>query len=353
MTGPIASRLRATAAYWGFALFLIVVAGTTGSWFIGADLVRERIAMMAETVVAEGGSFAVQSIEVTGFPFAFDTKVAGLRVTGRTPRGMWEWQAERVAARLSPWRTGGIAFDLAGTHRLRFRIGRLPLDLEIDAREAPGEFREAAGDAPRLVKVALRRLSVREAVTGRRIEAESATVQLYRYPGGDDSASEASAGVLVDVTGAVLPEGAEKLLGRDLAKLNAEVQVLGEMPVPVERSVLSRWRRGGGALEIKNLDLAWGPSKVTGSGTVTLDEGLQPEASFSASISGHDQTVEALVAAGLIREQEAQSVRLVLDMMSRRSGPGEEAVVRIPLSIQDRVFYVGPARLWRLPLVRW
>lgn len=353
MTGPLASRIRASAAYWGFGLFLAVVAGATGSWFIGADLVRGRIAVMGEAAVAEGGSFGLQSIAVTGFPFTFDTRVTGLRVTGRTPRGMWEWHADSVVANVSPWRTGEIAFDLAGSHRLRFRVGRLPLDLEIQAESAPGEFREASAGAPRLIKVAPRGFSIRETVAGRRIEAENAMVQLFRYAGTEGAVSDASAGLLVDITGVVLPEEAEKLLGRDLAKLSAEIQVLGEMPVPLERSALSRWRRDGGTLEIKNLDLAWGPSTVAGSGTVTLDDGLQPEASFSARITGHERTVDMLIAAGLIREQDARGIKLVLDMMSRRSAPGEEAVIRIPLSIQDRVFYVGPARLGRMPLIRW
>jgi hypothetical protein len=39
--------------------------------------------------------------------------------------------------------------------------------------------------------------------------------------------------------------------------------------------------------------------------------------------------------------------------MARRSSPGTEAVIRLPLSVQNRVIYVGPARLARLPPVRW
>ncbi len=164
---------------------------------------------------------------------------------------------------------------------------------------------------------------------------------------------EISAGLLIDLKGITLPEEAEKLLGRKMAHLEAEIQVLGDLPMPMDRPGLSRWRRDGGTLEIKNLDLAWGPAKVKASGTLGLDDALQPEVSLVTAITGYQKTVDALVAAGIVRERVARGVKLVLDMMARRSRPGQEATVRVPVSIQNRVIYVGPARLARLPLLRW
>jgi hypothetical protein len=353
MTEPKASRLRARISFWSFALFLIAVAGATASWFLGADLVRERINAIARTSVGVGGSFITTGITVTGFPFTFDARIAGIRVTGRTPRGLWEWRADRVKARISPWRAGGVTFDLTGNHKLRFRVGRQPLDLDITAAEAPGEFTGARDGAPRIFKVAPRKLVIREAVTGQRIDVNSASVQLFGYVRKKTASSESSAGLLLDLSGVTLPKTAEKLLGRKLKHFAAEIQVLGDLPLPPERPRLSRWRKDGGVLEIKKLDLAWGPAKLSGNGTMGLDEALQPEASLAARITGHQKTVDALVAAGVVQERVARGVKLVLDMMARRSSPGTEAVIRLPLSIQNRVIYVGPARLARLPPVRW
>jgi hypothetical protein len=349
---PRAVRIRARLAFLMFALFLAGVAAATASGFIGADMVRERIAGFAREAAAGGGSFATSSIKVTGFPFAFDAEVLGVRVTGRTPRGIWEWQADRVRARLSPWRSGDVGFDLAGNHKLRFRLGRQPLDLDITAESAPGDFIAARDGAPGIFKVAAERLVIREAVSGQRVDAEKGSLQIFRFLRAK-TAADTSAGVILDLSALTLPREADKLLGRKVAHLKAELQVLGDLPLPLERPALARWRRDGGVLEIKNVDLAWGPAKLSGNGTLSLDDGLQPEASLAARITGHEKTMDALVAAGVVRENVARGVKLVLDMMARRPTPGEEAEIRLPLSIQGRMIYVGPARLARLPQIRW
>lgn len=353
MTEPKASRLGARVSSWLFVAFLVAVAGATASWFLGADLVRERINTIARASVGSGGSFKTTGITVTGFPFTFDTEIAGVRVTGRTPRGLWEWRADRITARISPWRAGGLTFDLAGSHKLRFRIGRQPLDLDITAGQAPGTFTEARDDAPSIFKVNIRKLVIRESVTGQRIDADSMSLQLFGYARAKTTSTDFSAGLLLELNGVTLPKGAEKLLGRKLQRFAAEIQVLGDLPLPLERPRLTRWRNDGGVLEIKNLELAWGPAKLSGNGTMGLDESLQPEASLTARITGHGKTIDALVAAGVVRERVARGVKLVLDMMARRESPGSEAVIRLPLSIQNRVIYVGPARLARLPQIRW
>lgn len=353
MTDSKANRIAARLSFWSFTLFLIAVAGATASWFLGAGLVRERINTIARESVGTGGSFTAKSITVTGFPFTFDAEMTGVTVSGRTPQGVWEWRADRVKARVSPWRTGGIDFDLAGNHKLRFRIGRQPLDLDISALRAPGSFAEAKGGLPRAFKVMPSKLVIRDAVTGNRVDAEAASVELFRFVRAKFKSSEASLGLSLHLRGVTLPKAADKLLGRKLEKLATEIEVMGDPPLPLERPQLNRWRKDGGIVEIKNLDLAWGPAKLSGNGTLGLDESLQPEASLAARISGYQKTVDALVAAGVIEERVARGLRLVLDMMARRPEPGAEAVIRLPLSIQNREVYVGPARVARLPRIRW
>jgi hypothetical protein len=349
----MASRSQSRFAFWLFALFLVTVAGATVSWFIGADLVRERIHMIARGTVTTGGSFTARSIEVTGFPFTFDAAVTGLRLSGRTPRGVWQWQASGFKARLSPWRSTAVNFDLSGTHKLRFRVGRRPLDLEIKMGQAEGVFHEASSGGPNVLKLEPKKITIRETVSRQQIDAEEGSLQVYRTAEKKTADSDTSAGLLISFKGVTLPKAAEKLLGRKMPRLEAEIQVLGALPIPLDRQRLIRWRRDGGTLEIKNLDFAWGPAKIKASGTLGLDDGLQPEASFVTAITGYQKTVDALVAAGVVRERVARGVKLVLDMMARRSRPGQEATVRVPVSVQNRVIYVGPARLTRLPLLRW
>ena len=337
--------------YWLFGLFLAAVAGLTGLWFTGAAQVRDQIAAMGRSAVGANGIFTVQKLDITGFPFSFETRLSGVLMAGRDRRGAWEWRADKAVLNLSPWRGGAVTFDLAGGHHLRFRAGRVPMEIELTAARAPGEARPGTGGAPHLIRIAPQNINAHEITTGARLTADKTSFELFvaTAPNG----TEPAAGLLVDLRGIKLPESLGKFLGPKLDHFSAEVQLMGPPPVPIDRRSLTRWRDGGGSLELKSLALQWGPAKVDGSGTLTVDTLLQPEASFAARITGFEETADALVAAGLIRAQEAQGVKLLLSLMARRSDPGRGAEIRVPITIQERVIYVGPARLTRLPLIRW
>lgn len=348
----MAIRISPRIVYWLFALFLAAVAGLTGLWFTGAAQVRDQIAALARSTVGDAGLFTVETLDITGFPFSFETHLGGIVLAGRDARGPWEWRAERAVVMLSPWRGRDAAFDLAGKHKLRFRAGRAPVEMELTAERAPGEMRFGGDGTPHALVITPENIQAREVTTGSSLNADRLGVEILHWPA-PRAGSDPSAALIVNLQGLGLPQDLGKYLGPKLDHLSTEIQITGEPPIPVDRRSLGRWREGGGTLELKSLALQWGPAKIDGSGTVTLDAALQPEASFAARITGFEETVDAMVRAGLIREQEAQGVKLLLSLMARRSDPGRGAEIRVPITIQERVIYVGPARLARLPQIRW
>lgn len=357
MTSRLNLKSLSGRIIWGaFAFVLLSIGAITAMWFAGAAQVREQIARVGQNFAGDGGQFTVQTLRVTGFPFAYEAELGNLALAGRDARGTWEWRADRARLTMSPWLGRNIVFDLSGNHRLRTRLGRLPLDLEIAAQKAPGEIQLGSAAAPALYKILPENIRAKELTTGAEMAADRASFQLFIYPPQERrpaNNTQAAAGVLVELAGVGLPPAWAKFLGPKLAKLATEIQVLGDVPVPVDRRNIARFREAGGSVEVKSLALEWGPARIDGSGTLTLDAGLQPEASFAARMTGFEETADALVAAGLIRAQEAQGVKLLLSLMARRSDPGRGAEIRVPITIQDRTVYVGPARLARLPQIRW
>lgn len=349
----VAIRFSPRLVYWLFAAFLLAVAGMTGLWFAGAAQVRDQIAAIGRAAAGDGGIFTVEKLDITGFPFTFETHLAGITLAGRDARGPWEWRAETAVLDLSPWLGRDMRFELAGKHKLRFRAGRAPMEVELTAARAPGELRLGDSGTPHLIRIAPEQIAAREVTTGATLTADKLALELFAHPQARSALTEPSAGLIVNLRGLDLPEHLGKYLGPKLDHLSAEIQVMGEPPFPVDRRALARWREAGGSIELKSLALQWGPAKMDGSGTLTLDAALQPEASFAARMTGFEETADALVNAGLIREQDAQGVKLLLSLMARRSDPGRGAEIRVPITIQERVIYVGPARLTRLPQIRW
>ncbi|MGY9005748.1 MAG: DUF2125 domain-containing protein [Alphaproteobacteria bacterium] len=347
------NRLRSRAALWAFSLFLFLVASMTGLWFAGASMVRENIIAMATHLASDSGHFSAKTMKITGFPTAFEVHLTGIRLAGSGPRGPWDWQAEKMRAQLAPWQTSNIRFDLAGAHRVRVHAARMPLDLEITATHASGQIIRGANGAPDMFQITPKTLKIRESVTKQTITADQARIQLFHYKAQNQDPTEPSAGVIFDIDNVTLPKAAGKFLSPKIKKLSTEIMVLGSLPTPIDRVRLGRWSRSGGTLEIKKLDLAWGPATMAASGTFSLDDRLQPEASLAARITGHEQTVDALVAAGVIRARSAEGIKLVLTMMARRPAPDKPVEIRIPMTIQNRALYIGPARLFRIPKIRW
>ncbi|MBT7760018.1 MAG: DUF2125 domain-containing protein, partial [Rhodospirillaceae bacterium] len=117
-------------------------------------------------------------------------------------------------------------------------------------------------------------------------------------------------------------------------------------------AALGDWRDSGGTLDIKRLHLDWGGMKFDGDGTLALDADLQPVGAMKARIKGYRELVDGLVRARQIRERDADMAKFVLNMVARAT-PGGENTVTVPVTIQDRRLFIGPASLMNLPRIDW
>ena len=80
---------------------------------------------------------------------------------------------------------------------------------------------------------------------------------------------------------------------------------------------------------------------------------MQPVGAMTATVSGHGETIDALVAADVIRPRDGSIARLILTAMSKSPAEGGEPQIRVPLTAQDGYLSVGPVRLIPLPPIRW
>jgi hypothetical protein len=130
------------------------------------------------------------------------------------------------------------------------------------------------------------------------------------------------------------------------------VTLMGAFPSGPLAQAAAKWRDSGGSLELDNLDLHWGDIRVTGSGTLALDNTLQPVGSLSGGVAGFDQLLTALVAAGRIKASDARMARLALALLAK-PGPDGRPEITSSLSIQDGQMFLGPAKLGPAPRIDW
>ena len=119
---------------------------------------------------------------------------------------------------------------------------------------------------------------------------------------------------------------------------------------PIDRA-LAQWRDQGGTLDVEAAHVAWSGISADLEGTLALDESLQPEGALTVTITGADTLIDAAAAAGTIEPRQAGFAKAVVRAIALPGGNGD--TVRLPLTIQDRRVYVGPAPIASLPPVKW
>ncbi|MFQ5970742.1 MAG: DUF2125 domain-containing protein [Alphaproteobacteria bacterium] len=326
----------------------------TGGWYLAAALASRALDEWAAAREAEGYDVSWTSTEITGFPLRLDGRIEGARLTRPGAEGAsWTWTPPTVGVRFFALRPDRVELDLAGQHL-------------IDLVEAGRVQRAvvAAGGATALLDFAFDGALDGAVAEFSNIEAsvEDSPLRVTAAGGAlvidQNPSAAAHAGAEIVRMGArfvgiELPPTLAGPLGRSVDVLLAEVDVVGAIDAAPTARSLASWREDGGAVELRRLEVVWGPVRATADGTVTLDAELQPEADLAARIHGLDNAIAALEETRVIEPRAAAFARLALIALARRPEDGGPPEVRLPITIQDRRLSLGPVALLTLPWIRW
>jgi hypothetical protein len=141
-------------------------------------------------------------------------------------------------------------------------------------------------------------------------------------------------------------------LGDTIAELDFAATEKGAVPSGKLADAVAAWRDAGGKIELDNLHLEWGALGATATGTIALDQELQPTGGFSGAIQGYDQILTALVQNGQMRDSDAGLARIALTLLAK-AGPDGRPEIRTAFRIQNGQMFLGPAKLGRVPRITW
>ena len=140
--------------------------------------------------------------------------------------------------------------------------------------------------------------------------------------------------------------------GDTIDELDFAAEERGTIPSGKLADAVAAWRDAGGKIELDNLRLKWGALDATATGTIGLDQELQPASGFSAVIKGYDQILSALVQNGQMRASDAGLARIALTFLAK-AGPDGKPEIRTAFTIQNGEMFLGPAKLGRTPRITW
>ncbi|HMD64313.1 MAG TPA: DUF2125 domain-containing protein [Stellaceae bacterium] len=327
---------------------LVAIAGAyTAYWFVVAGRIEEGVVDWAQSEQADKVEVSWQTIRVTGFPTAFRVNLdaAVLRDGAVTPSP--ELRIPMLSGTARPW-------DFADW-RLAAPEG-FTADVAAAGALAPAKLMAQTADGVVSIEpeggwkmwLTLQDTTI-EAGAPVRVGSARATVTVPPTPPRGHTGPTMA--LAVDASRIRLPVAIEPL-GDTIDEIDFGATVKGGIPNGKLAEAVAAWRDAGGAIELDNLRLKWGALGATATGTIALDQELQPIGGLSGAVQGYDQILTILVQTGRMRAADAGLARIALTLLAK-AGPDGRPEIKTAFTIQNGQMFLGPAKLGRAPRITW
>lgn len=329
------------------AVLLAIAGAYSAYWYIVAGQIEQGVVAWAQSARADKIDLSWREIRVTGFPVAVRVELETATLRDRAVIPSPELRVASISGTARPWNFAdwrliaphGLTAEIAGARE------RGPAKLSAQSAEGAVSLGPAESWTARLSL----QNSVVEAGPRIRVNAAEVSVALPPKPRPGDRGADLV--LAVNARDVELPVAIGPLADR-IDEFDLEATIKGAISNGKLNEALAGWRDAGGTIEFDKLHLKWGALGATASGTIALDQELQPIAAFSGAVSGYDQILTALVEGGQMRATDAGLARIALTFLAK-PGPDGKPEIKTAFAIRDGQMFLGPAKLGKAPRLSW
>lgn len=313
-------------------------------WFIGAEGQRTAFELWLEKQRARGWQAEAASVDMTGFPGAFELSVVDLKLAD--PRNDWSWTAPALKADSSAAAPTRISVNwpktmTLGTTQEQITVQSGSMKTLLDVRPGPSmELREAASDARSLL------LSARSGWKG---SAASVDLNIKERP--EDIAPPNSYDLRGKASKVKLPkELIDDLDPTGLLKPSVDqVTLIGHAAFdePVDRKTLEEGRLALRAATIREAGFAWGDMKLVLKGAFKVDDAGYPVGKLQIEAKEWQRIVKLAVKSGVIDDGTAETIVGAVQLVTALSGGGDD--LNLPLGLSGGAVRIGPFAITDAP----
>ena len=330
----------------GLGLGVVVLAALAwiAWWFVAAEGQRNAFDLWLEKQRERGWQAEAATIEMSGFPGAFQLTVTDLLLAD--PRNDWSWSAPVLKAESSSAAPTRIAVDwpdtqTVGTTEDQITISAGKLATLLDLRPGPSmELREAATDAEGLV------LKARSGWVG---SAKSVNVQILERSEG--TAPPNTYNLRGNAKGVKLPkEVLDDLDPTGLLKPQVEtVTFVGHaaFDAPVDRRTVEESALAIRAATIREAGFAWGDMKLVVNGAFQVDDAGYPVGKMNIEAEQWEKIVKLATKSGVIDDGMAETITGAVKLLTALSGGGD--TLSLPLRLKGGEVRLGPIAIADAP----
>lgn len=334
-----------------YLILLGAVAAAVAGYYAYWQSLADGLTAGAEQWVAErraqGYQVEYRGMRVHGFPFRLTMDIEAPRIGDPTHALAWDWRADWATGYLQPWNLTHVILVVDGEQHVAWTEAGKRRAVKLLAEDTRASAIFDRSGALKRYQGAMQNAELEIADLGPASFA-SAQVAGRNNNGEDETRPPGSVDVGLRVADLTLPPKTGGALGREIGRAVLTAFLPTPPPTDVTEPAVTAWRDGGGTIDLRDVELAWGPLEIKGDGAASLDAALRPEGKLRAEIRGYDATLDALAAAGSIRDDDVNTAKFALSLVAK-PGPDGRPFVTTPLSAREGRLFIGPAPILSLP----
>jgi hypothetical protein len=339
-------RRRTRYGLAALAALVVLLGGYSAYWVAVASQIENGVAAWALSARKRQVDASWRAFAVAGFPVRFQVELKDAALRDRSVDPTPELRVPALIGSAAPWDLGAWRLDApAGLTGLAGAGGRPPLRLRTPSASGAVQLAAPGGGTLWL------RLADASIEGSGQVRIGAADLWITLPPRPPQRHTEPNFGVAADLRAVELPAAA-RALGDSIEELAFGLTVKGALPSGNLVRSVAVWRDAGGTVELDNLDLRWGGLGATATGTIALDQELQPIGGFSGAVVGYDRVLQALVRAGRMPAGDAGLAQLALTLLAK-AGPDGRPQIATSFTIQNGQMFLGPAKLGPAPRLAW
>lgn len=359
--GERGGRMSRRTLLVALVVVLAASAATVVYWHYASEMFRKGIEGWAQARRADGIQANYASVMMEGFPFRLQATLREPVISRPVPGSgegpgrelAWEWRASEVAAAVQPWNPNRVELHFPGTNQVTAPFGGRGHTVFATAGRAIATLDLDHAGMPESADVDLEDLDVLTEDGAEAVSVASAEMSAVSHMAGTPAHLSATFDLSVTGKGIELPKEAKLPLGSFIAAVECEASLMGVIPPGPAAQAAKAWRDDGGTIEVHRLHLEWGPLEIEAGGTLALDSNLQPIGALSAIVRGFSETVDALVAGGMVQPNDGNTAKTVLGLLAKTPKRGGPPELTVPVTLQNGWIYVGPVALAQVSPISW
>ena len=328
---------------------VLLVGGVwTGGWFVAQAMVNSAINDWIDAARADGATVSYESLDLSGYPARIVLKIKAPVYRGVAFGEAIEWQGESLTVMTRPWNPWALNIQAPGKHTVNLAAKSLSFKGEVAGLNVdlnPGE------GWPDNLDVSVVGLKLKEQQTASQLSMGKFKLHISHDPNG------AGLKFFTDGTAIRLPKVLKLPLGQTVQVLALTFTIADPLS-PAELAgdlsqILPRWQKRGNQINITRFKLRNGPLGLTTSGTLALDDNLQPTGTFTAKFEGLFKVLEILRMQGQIDPSNAVIATMALSAFSKRPPGGGPSTINLSVKVKDQKLSLGPIKIFDIPRVTW